>query len=136
MDFNKSMKSLIVPWHNEWLAIWFYLIFAIYFWVETIIIMSHNYNQYAFKSNKDYDLMFIATFGIASSLSMTTVYLIFYSQAESLRDLLDAFDYMFKLVGIYFYSFAVIASELEKSRLVFPFLLMIVCSLATNLVLV
>ena len=79
MDFAKSMKSLIVPWHNEWLSIWFYLVFAIYFWIETIIIMSHNYSQYAFIKNKDYDLMFIATFGIASSLTMTTVYLIFYS---------------------------------------------------------
>lgn len=80
--------------------------------------------------------MFIATFGIASSLTMTAFYLIFYSQAETQRDLLDAFDYMFKLIGIYFYSFAFIGSELEGSRLYFPFLLLVMIILAINLVLV
>ena len=80
--------------------------------------------------------MFIATFGIAASLTMSTVFYIFYSMAESLRDLLDAFDYMFKLLMVYFYTFAFIASEMETSRIIFPFLVTIVVSLAVNLVLV
>ena len=67
---------------------------------------------------------------------MSTVFYIFYSMAESLRDLLDAFDYMFKLLMVYFYTFAFIASEMETSRIIFPFLVTIVVSLAVNLVLV
>lgn len=130
------MKSLIVPWHNEWLSIWFYIGFAVYFWIETILIMTHTQSSYNFVNHKDYDLMFIATFGIAASLSMTACYLIFYSQAASMRDLLDAFDYMFKLIGIYFYSFAFIGSELENSRLFFPFMLLVAIVLTVNLVLV
>jgi len=38
-----SLKSLYVPWHNEFLSIYIYLAFAIYFWVETFMIMAHNH---------------------------------------------------------------------------------------------
>ena len=33
MDWKKSIWAILVPWHNEWLATWLYLVFAIYFWI-------------------------------------------------------------------------------------------------------
>ena len=48
MTWKLSLKSLIVPWHNEWLTIWFYLSFALYFWIETILVMTRNKKFYNF----------------------------------------------------------------------------------------
>ena len=33
MDANKCWKSMIIPWHNEFIAIWLYVAFALYFWI-------------------------------------------------------------------------------------------------------
>ena len=33
MTFGKCCYSLILPWHNEWVNIWLYLAFALYFWI-------------------------------------------------------------------------------------------------------
>jgi len=38
-----SLKSFYVPWHNEFLSIYIYLAFAIYYWVETFMIMAHTH---------------------------------------------------------------------------------------------
>ena len=110
MDWKLSLKSLIVPWHNEWLSIWFYIGFALYFWISLILIMAHDRKNYDFIDHKDYEYMFIATIGFATSLTTTATYLIFYSQSKELRDLLDAFDYMGKLIAFYGFSYAFIGS--------------------------
>ena len=117
MDYKMSLKSLIVPWHNEWLSIWFYIAFALYFWVSTLLIMIHDKKNYDFIHHNDYEFMFIATIGFAASLTLTAVYLIFYSQSKELRNLLEAFDYMGKLIGFYGFSFAFIGSQLVGSKL-------------------
>lgn len=36
-----SMWSLFVPWHADWLVTWIYIGFALYFWIETFLIMGH-----------------------------------------------------------------------------------------------
>lgn len=79
MDWKKCLKSVIVPWHNEFLNIWLYFAFSIYFWVQLFFIAFRNKKYYVFATEKDYDLMFTTTFGIAISLTMTCFYLIFYS---------------------------------------------------------
>jgi hypothetical protein len=33
--------SVFVPWHADWLVTLIYIVFAIYFWVETFLIMGH-----------------------------------------------------------------------------------------------
>ena len=33
--------SLFVPWHADWLVTWLYIGFALYFWIETFLIMGH-----------------------------------------------------------------------------------------------
>lgn len=81
-------------------------------------------------------MMFIATFGIALSLTVTTVYLIFYSISKNVKKLLDSFDYMGKMIMVFFYTFAFVASELVGSTLFYAFLFLLVCILVTNLVLV
>jgi hypothetical protein len=42
MNFAKCCYSLILPWHNEWVVITLYLVFAIYFWIQLILISFHN----------------------------------------------------------------------------------------------
>ena len=46
MDWKKCLWSLLVPWHNEWLNIWLYLGFSIYFWVQTILVMTQSPKYY------------------------------------------------------------------------------------------
>lgn len=40
MSFGKCCYSLILPWHNEWVNIWLYIGFAIYFWIQLIFILA------------------------------------------------------------------------------------------------
>jgi hypothetical protein len=42
ISWTMCLKSLFMPWHNEWINIWLYLIFAVYFWVQVILIASHD----------------------------------------------------------------------------------------------
>ena len=78
--------------------------------------------------------MFIAAFGIALSLTVTFVYLVFYSNSKAYRDLLDAFDYMGKLIWVYFYTFAFISIEMNGTKTQFLFSVLVVVVLAANLV--
>jgi len=38
MTYGKCWKSLLMPWHNEWVNIWLYILFSIYFWVQLFLI--------------------------------------------------------------------------------------------------
>ena len=80
--------------------------------------------------------MFLATFGIAVSLTTTTVTLIFYSVSKSVKKVLESFDYMACLIMVYFFSFAFISTELVGSYLYFAFMFFLVVILVANLVLV
>jgi putative Mn2+ efflux pump MntP len=80
MDYGKLFYSIIVPWHNEWLAILLYLGFGLYFLIETFFII-FKHSSYKFKYHNDYEFMFVATFGIAASLLTTAFYLILYSKS-------------------------------------------------------
>ena len=135
MSWTKCLWSLLVPWHNEWLNIWLYLAFSIYFWVECILIMARS-KTYGFQFEKNWDFMFVATLSIAVSFSMTTGYLIFYSMSEHTKLLLDGFDYMGKLILVFGFTFAWTASELINSPIYFYFMFFVVAVLAVNLVLV
>ena len=60
MSFGKCCYSLILPWHNEWVSIWLYLGFAVYFWIQLGFILAH-YKLYQLNSGSDWLLMYIAT---------------------------------------------------------------------------
>ena len=79
--------------------------------------------------------MFIATFGIAVSLTMTCVYLIFYSVSTKLNAILDIFDYLGKLVMVFGFTFAFLGTELKDSYIYFPLMFALVCTLLLNLIL-
>ena len=114
MTFWKSLLSLIVPWQNEFLASWLYITFASYFWVELCLIMAKG-KEYEFNNEMDYWLMFIATIAIATSLTITAVYLVFYSMGEVYYKTLELFNYMGYLFVTYALVFVVMASELKAT---------------------
>lgn len=91
MSFGKCCYSLILPWHNEWVNIWLYIGFAIYFWIQLVFILA-KYKLYQLNNDIDWLLMFVATIGIAISLTVSAVYLTFYSISYKLADTLEAFN--------------------------------------------
>jgi hypothetical protein len=56
--------------------------------------------------------MFLATLGIAVSLTTTTVFLLFYSVSLPVKKFLESLDYMGKMVMMFFYTFAFVACEM------------------------
>ena len=88
------------------------------------------------KRGSDFDLMFLATFGIALSLTTTAVFLTFYSVSKNVKKLLESFDYMGKTIMCFFYTFAFVGSELAGSTLFYAFMFLLVVILVANLVLV
>jgi len=82
MSFGKCVKSLFFPNHNEWVNLILYFGFAIYFLVECCLIITKN-QQYDFNETHDYYFMFIATFGIFVSLTITFFYYLLYPVSKS-----------------------------------------------------
>ena len=41
LAWTTCLWSLFVPWHADWLVTWIYIGFALYFWIETFLIMGH-----------------------------------------------------------------------------------------------
>ena len=80
--------------------------------------------------------MFLATLGIAVSLTATVFFLIFYSVSKRVKIIVDSFDYMGKMVMLFFYTFAFVGSELAGSTLYYAFMFLLVVILVANLVLV
>ena len=114
MTYWRSLFSCIVPWQNEFLSIWLYIGFATYFWIELCLIMAKG-KEYEFNNEMDYWLMFIATFAIATSLTITAIYLIFYSMGETYYKNLELINYMGYLFVTYALVFVVMASELKAT---------------------
>ena len=71
--------------------------------------------EYEFNNEMDYWLMFIATIAIATSLTITAVYLVFYSMGEVYYKTLELFNYMGYLFVTYALVFVVMASELKAT---------------------
>ena len=134
MTWQKCVWSILVPWHNEWLNIWLYIGFALYFWIQSIFIMAHYTKQYKFKYERNWDFMYIATLSIAISLTVTAAYLTLYSVSDNWNKLLNAFDYMGKLIFFFGYTFAYVGSGLFDSKLYFPFMFLVAVVLISNLV--
>lgn len=135
MNWKRSLWSVLVPWHNEWFNIILYLAFSIYFWIQLGFIVAKNKKQYYFERDREYNLMFIVTLGMAVSVSMTCCYLIFYPISKRINLILDGFDYMGKLLMVFAFTFAFLADELQDSPAAFfPLCFLTVCILLANLV--
>lgn len=126
---------MLVPWHNDFIAIWIYLGFFVYFFVTLFLIMFHA-PYYKMKYHQDYEFLFIAAFGATASLGLTTVYLILYPRSEAFNQFLSNLDFIGKLILVFFFTFAFIGSELSGSSLYFPFLFFMTTVFTLNLVLI
>ena len=133
MGVGKSMTSIFMPHCNEFITIWLYLVFAIYFWVESFLIVL-KYKDYEFEDfSYDYFYMYIATFGIALSLTLTTFYLLFYAMSAKSLKRWESVHFQGLLVMFYFYLFAYVVSEYQGATLYFYTLFTIGCLLLTAL---
>lgn len=136
MTFGKCCYSLILPWHNEWVNIWLYLAFALYFWIQLCFILA-KYKLYKLNNDIDWLLMFITTLGIAVSVTASAVYLTFYSISVRLRDILEAVNLQGIILMTYCLIFVVIATEwAPRQPLGFYFLFLSVLLLMGSLVLI
>ena len=133
MGTTKSAMTIFMPHCNEFISIWLYLVFAVYFWVESVLIIT-KYKDYEFEDfSYDYFYMYIATFGIAFSLTLTTLYLIFYAISEKSLKIWESIHFQGLLVMFYFFLFAYIVSEYTGASLYFYTLFTIGCLLLTAL---
>lgn len=124
MGFWKSLYSTIIPWTNEFVSIWLNIVFAIYFWIEMFLIFGHG-KEYEFNSENDYFYAFIAVFFIATYLTITAIYLIFYSMGGTYYETLGVLVYMAQVSLAFALTFCFMASELEKTDDYFPVLFII-----------
>jgi hypothetical protein len=90
--------------------------------------------EYEFNNEMDYWLMFITTFAIATSLTLTAVYVIFYSMGEEYVKTLELINYMGYLFLAYALVFVVMASELKATDYFFGVLFIIGVTFMTVLV--
>ena len=112
----KCLLSLFLPWHNEWLCIWIYLVFAVYFWVETILICAHAKSSYDLTGDYDWDMMFVVTFSMALSLSITAVYLIFYPISKEFSVIMENLNYQGYLGLTFGIMYTFLATEVAASH--------------------
>jgi len=135
MTYLKCLYSVVLWWQNEFVSIWLYLAFALFFWIQCFMIIGHS-SVYDFNNEEDFDLMFIATIGIAISLSLTVVYLTFYSLGKAENHLYESINYMGLLTLAYLCTFACVGGELQGTGAYFYLLLTTVILLGASLILV
>ena len=98
------------------------------------MIMAHEHH-YVFVKQHDYDFMWLATFGMALSLTATFVYLLFYSLSEKWDKFFNFINYMGNLTVIFAYTFAFVGSELIGTSTYFPFMFIIGATYIVNIML-
>ena len=133
MSWIMILRSIVIPWHNDFISILLYLSFAIYFWIETFLIMGHEHH-YKFEKQHDWDFMFIATLGIALSLTATLVFLICYPKSPEVYNFTEYIAYIMAIGMCFAFTFAFIGSELIGTDAYFPFLFLIVAVFIANVV--
>lgn len=92
MTFCKCLQSIFMPHQCEFIFIWLYLAFAIYFWVQVGFILAQD-DSYGFKNEENYRWMLLATTILALSVTFTLVYLVFYCLSSKTERVLKKIDY-------------------------------------------
>ena len=111
MSFGKCLASIFRYDNNEFLPIWLFIIFAIYMWVQVLFIMFKYKKYYDMSLDIHYMLIFVATFGIAASMTASAIYLIFYPMGKETKNILERVNFMFIIVMAFCLLFAFIGSE-------------------------
>ena len=79
--------------------------------------------------------MFLATLGMATSLTTTCVFLVFYSMSKEWYKFFEFLNYMGYIVMVFSYTFAFVGSELIGTDAYFPFLFLLVFVMILNIML-
>ena len=135
MTICKSIKSLIIPWHIDWLLIILYLAFAIYYYVVAILCVTQN-PMFKFNNVDNYHYYFIVNICFAVSLTCTLFYFVFYSISEKSCEIFENVHYTGLLILVYSYTFVYQASELTSKDYFYPLLVIIVIFLIINIILI
>lgn len=134
MSFLKCLQSLIAPNNNEFINLYVYLAFAIYFWIQMFLIIFED-SSYDFNNQYDYYYMFIITFGAVVSLTFTFFYYLLYPMSKETRDLWSTINIMGLYTMIYCLTFAFICSEDAATPLCFFLQFITPCFLTAALIL-
>ena len=94
MTIGKCLQSIIIPHQNEFIFIWLYIGFAIYYWIQVVFILEED-SSYGFSNEDNYKWMLIATLGEALRVTVTLGYLIFYCMTQSAQKILRTVDLNF-----------------------------------------
>jgi hypothetical protein len=124
LTFWKSVFSMIIPWTNEFISIWLNVLFAVYFWIESFLIIGKG-KEYEFDNDNDYFYIYIATLSVAVYLTITAIYLIFYSMGGVYNDVLTILVYMAQITLAFAFTFCFMATELKNSDDFFPVLFIV-----------
>ena len=117
MTIGMCLKSIFMPHQNEFIFIWLYLAFAITLWVYFGLLVARDEEVYGFKNEEYYMWMFIATLAVAVSVTVTLIYLTFYSISPWANKALDKLDWSFKIIAIYSLLIVFLAAELSPNQI-------------------
>jgi len=92
MNWTRCSWSIFDYKHVEFLHIWLFVFFALYMWVQVFLILFQVKYFYDLPKEVDYMLIFLVTFGIASSLTVTAVYLIYYPISKTMKARLETIN--------------------------------------------
>ena len=110
LTIGMSLQSVLMPHQNEFIFIWLYFGFAVYFWVQVGFIASQD-ERYGFRFEESSNYMLAATLAIALTVTVTLTYLTFYSMSPRTERILNNLDWSFKLLAVYGLTIVFIAAE-------------------------
>jgi hypothetical protein len=91
---------MFMPHSNEFIFIWLYFAFTVYFWVQVAFILTED-DQYGFKEEENYRWMLLATSTLAICVTFTLVYLVFYCISLRAKNILSNIEWNLQLLTIY-----------------------------------
>lgn len=80
------------------------------------MICFHAKTSYDFTGEYDWDLIFVATFSMALTLTCTAVYLIFYPISKEFNDIMENLNYQGYLILAFGIMFTFLGTEMAASK--------------------
>lgn len=100
MTVWKCLHSAFLFHQNEFIFIWLYFLFAVYFWYQVGLIGVHS-PSYGFNNNDSYGYMLVVTIAIASTVTITLAYTLFYSISDRVRKVFEVINLNFQYFAAY-----------------------------------
>jgi hypothetical protein len=112
MGFCKCLYSMFLIYQNEFIFIWLYFGFVVYFWVQIILILTQD-ASYGFTNQENYSYMLVATLAAATAVTSTLVYLIFYSVSQRTKRILGLVQINFQYLATYSIALVWLIAEMS-----------------------